>query len=91
MMVENNIKEINNDEITTKNEEIVNININTNIFDNMTDNETYSTYYVYIVKEDDTIDKILDKYGITKEELENYNCIENIKPFDKIVIPSNGK
>jgi len=91
MMVENNIKEINNDEITTKNEEIVNININTNIFDNMTDNETYSTYYVYIVKEDDTIDKILDKYGITKEDLENYNNIESIKPFDKIVIPTNGK
>jgi len=98
-MIENNIKEMNNMELvndineTVKSEEIVNnnININTNIFDNMNDSETYRAYYVYIVKEDDTIDKILDKYGITKEELENYNCIENIKPFDKIVIPSNGK
>lgn len=86
-MVENNIKEINKDEDVVNN----NININTNIFDNINDSETYSTYYVYIVKEDDTIDKILDKYGITKEDLENYNNIESIKPFDKIIIPTNGK
>ena len=40
------------------------------LFSNLDDTETYSTYYVYIVKEEDTIDKILVKYGITKEELE---------------------
>ena len=76
-----------------KSEEIVNnnININTNIFDNMSDSETYSTYYVYIVKEDDTIEKVLDKYGITKEELENYNNLDSFKPYDKIIIPTNGK
>lgn len=98
-IVENNIKEINNKKTTDNtfneitNEEIVNnnISINTNIFDNMNDNETYRAYYVYIVKEDDTIDKILDKYEITKEALENYNNIESIKPFDKIIIPTNGK
>jgi len=83
VMIENNVKEIMEDNS--------NININNNIFNNMNDAETYSTYYVYIVKEDDTIDKILDKYKITKEELENYNNIENIKPFDKIIIPTNGK
>lgn len=75
----------------TEEENISNININTNIFDNLNNQETYSTYYVYIVKEEDTIDKILDKYKITKEDLENYNNIENIKPFDKIIIPTNGK
>lgn len=64
---------------------------NINIFDNINNNETYSAYYVYIVKEEDTIDKILDKYKITKEELSNYNDIENIKPFDKIIIPQNGQ
>jgi len=86
-IVEKNIKELENNEKTTNN----NININNNIFDNLGDNETYSTYYVYIVKEDDTIDKILEKYNITKEELENYNNIESIKPCDKIIIPTNGK
>lgn len=84
-IIENNIKELN------KEENIINTNINTNIFDNINDNETYRAYYVYIVKEDDNIDKILDKYKITKEDLENYNNIENIKPNDKLIIPSNGK
>lgn len=103
--IENEIEDIDNSIITMENntniieknikelekEEIINYNINTNMFDNINDNETYSTYYVYIVKEEDTIDKILDKYKITKEDLENYNNIENIKPFDKIIIPTNGK
>jgi len=88
----NNIVENNVDKMI-KNEEIVNnnVNINTNIFENMSGSETYSTYYVYIVKEDDTVEKILDKYGITKEDLENYNNIESFKPYDKIIIPTNGK
>ena len=67
-----------------------NIEIN-NIFNTDSANETYATYYVYIVKEDDTIDKILTKYNITKEDLETYNNIESIKPYDKIIIPTNGK
>ncbi len=75
------------------NEENININnnINTNNLFNVEGNETYKTYYVYIVKEEDTIDKILDKYKITKEDLELYNDITNIKPLDKIIIPTNGK
>lgn len=82
-VIEKNIEQLNIDNKVT--------NINTNLFDNISDNDTYSTYCVYIVKEDDTIDKILDKYGVTKEDIENYNNIENIKPYDKIIIPSNGK
>lgn len=57
------------------------------LFSNLDDTETYSTYYVYIVKEEDTIDKILVKYCITKEELESYNDITGIKPGDKVIIP----
>ena len=38
-------------------------------FSNLDDSETYTTYYVYIVKEEDTIDKILIKYGITKRSI----------------------
>lgn len=76
-----------------------NININQNInkekdfniFDNVDDSETYQAYYVYIVKEDDTIDKILDKYHITKEEVALYNDLENIKMGDKIIIPSKNE
>ncbi len=57
------------------------------LFSNLDDTETYSTYYVYIVKEDDSIDKILSKYGVTKEELEDYNDITEIKPGDKVIVP----
>lgn len=57
------------------------------LFSNLDDTETYTTYYVYIVKEEDTIDKILTKYGVSKEELEAYNDIASIKPGDKVIVP----
>lgn len=60
------------------------------LFSNLDDTETYTTYYVYIVKEDDIIDKILTRYGITKEELEAYNDIANIKPGDKVIVPKTN-
>lgn len=95
-IVKDNI--INEDNSIVKNNPIINEdnininnNINTNNLFNVEGNETYKTYYVYIVKEEDTIDKILDKYKITKEDLELYNDITNIKPLDKIIIPTNGK
>ena len=58
------------------------------LFSNLDDSETY---YVYIVKEEDTIDKILIKYGITKEAFEDYNDITNIKPGDKVIIPKTSE
>lgn len=75
--------------------ENVNENINTNesvnLFDNISNAETYSTYYVYIVKDGDTIDKILEEFKVTKEELSNYNDISNIKANDKLIIPTNNE
>ena len=71
---------------------IINNNSNDfNIFENIDNSDTYVTYHVYIVKEDDTIDSILDKYGVTKEDLSNYNDITNIKPKDKIIIPNKNE
>ena len=61
--------------------------ITADLFSNLDNTETYTTYYVYIVKEDDTIDKILTKYGVTKEDLEAYNNIAEIKPGDKVIVP----
>ena len=48
----------------------------------------YSVYRVYVVVEGDTINKILEKYKITSEELSHYNDINNIKPGVKLIIPS---
>ena len=64
--------------------------ITADLFSNLDKTETYTTYYVYIVKEDDTIDKILTKYGVTKEDLEAYNNIAEIKPGDKVIVPKTN-
>ena len=72
----------------TLTEEVISNNFN--IFDNMDNSDTYMTYYVYIVKEDDNIDKILNKYNVTKEELSLYNNIEDIKKGTKLIIPSSN-
>lgn len=75
---------INNDN-ETENE-----NINNNIF-TPSDEEQFVTYRVYKVTDSDTIDSILTKYNITKEELSDYNNIENITPGTKLIIPTNEK
>ena len=79
---------------------IENINVNNNsveddskydssLFNNLESGETYSTYHVYIVKEEDTIDKIMEKYSVSKEDLSNYNDLNDIKPGDKVIIPTS--
>ena len=50
--------------------------------------ETYSTYCVYIVTEDDTLDKVIDKYHITGSELADYNELDSFAPGMKLIIPS---
>lgn len=49
--------------------------------------ETFSTYYVYIVRESDTIESILDKYKITKDQLQGYNDLGEVKVGSKLIIP----
>lgn len=58
------------------------------LFDHMDDSiETYQSYKVYIVREGDTLEAILEKYSMTKEEIEAYNDMKEIKIGDKIIIP----
>lgn len=59
------------------------------IFDSLDSNETFTSYYIYIVKEEDTIDKIMLKYNVTKEEIALYNDIGNIQIGDKLIIPQS--
>ena len=51
--------------------------------------EKYVTYRVYTITNNDTLDNILKKYNITKEELAKYNNLDNINPGIKLIIPSN--
>ena len=50
--------------------------------------DTYLTYRVYMVKDDDTLEQILEKYEITKEQLADYNNLEEFAPGVKLVISS---
>ncbi len=59
------------------------------LFDNFDDsNETYATYKVCIVKESDTLESISLKYNVSKELLEQYNDVSELKIGDKLIIPA---
>ena len=58
-----------------------------NVTYNEDTNETYKSYTVYIVRENDNIESIITKYDTTRDDLEKYNDISNVKIGDKIIIP----
>ena len=51
------------------------------------DNETYGTFVVYMIRQDETINTILEKYNTTLEEIEKYNEIKDLKVGTKLIIP----
>jgi len=66
-------KEIIDNEVSVKKEEVK-------------ENNDYTPYKVYIVREGDTIESIIEKYKVTRETLEQYNNLE-ININDKLIIP----
>ena len=50
--------------------------------------ETYETYSVYIVRENDSLEEIINKYNTSREKLEEYNNLNEIKIGTKIIIPN---
>lgn len=61
------------------------------LFDNFDNsNETYTTYKIYIVREGDTLDLLIQNYGITKEELSLYNNIVELNVGDRLIIPTKA-
>lgn len=59
------------------------------LFDNFDDSkEAFTTYKICIVKENDTLESILATYNITKETLQQYNDISDVKIGDKLIIPA---
>ena len=53
------------------------------------DNEEYVAYNVFIVREGDTLESILEKYNIELEELKKYNDLGELKLGDKLIIPNS--
>lgn len=49
--------------------------------------ETYGTFLVYIVRQNETINTIIEKYNTSLEELEKYNDLNNLGIGTKLIIP----
>ena len=59
------------------------------LFDSFSDDsDTSESYYIYFYRENDSIEGVLQKYNITKENLSLYNNINDLKIGDKLIIPS---
>ncbi len=70
-------------QVETKKEE----NQVSSIFSSINQEETFVTYYVYIVREQDTVDSIIEKYKTTREELSLYNDLNQVGIGTKLIIP----
>ncbi|MCH5166417.1 MAG: LysM peptidoglycan-binding domain-containing protein [Erysipelotrichales bacterium] len=57
------------------------------LLNNISKEEKYITYHVYVCENDDTIESISKKYNITKEEIFDYNSEEEIRSGVKLIIP----
>ena len=51
------------------------------------ENETYGTFVVYIVRQNETVNSILEKYNTSLVEIEKYNDLKNIEIGTKLIIP----
>ena len=89
--IQNNIEVVDNVE---KTKEVVNDNNNNkevmdsifSIFANT--EETYATYSVYILRENDNLEEVINRYKISREVLAEYNDLDNLRVGSKIIIPS---
>jgi len=53
--------------------------------------EKYVSYHVHIVRNDETLETILAKYGTSLENLESYNDLNNMTVGTKLIIPSSNE
>ena len=83
------IEEVRTEEVIKPESKSVEI-INNDVFENIDVENAYRTYKVYIVRENDTLESILEHFNVSKEDLENYNDISSITVGLKIVIPTNN-
>lgn len=51
--------------------------------------ESFATYSVYIVRDNDTLESIMNKYKVRREELEDYNDLDHLITGTKIIIPTH--
>lgn len=60
------------------------------LFSSLTDEaDTFATYSIAILREGDTLEKVMDRYQISKDKLEEYNDLGTITLNSKIIIPTS--
>ena len=89
--IQNTIEVVNNVE---KTKETVNDNNNKEVMDSIfsifaNTEETYATYSVYILRENDNLEEVINRYKTSREVLAEYNDLDNLRVGSKIIIPSN--
>ena len=68
--------------------EVIDNNDVGSLFTSLKDSEeTFSTYLVYIMRKEETLESIITKYNTNKELLEQYNDLSNLNVGSKIIIP----
>lgn len=88
--VEVNTEVIDNEEQIEEKNERLDEEIKENIISSINNEEdTYTTYYVHIVRENETIESICEKLKTTKDIIEQYNDLTTLSINDKLIIPKN--
>ncbi len=54
------------------------------------ESDTFTTYSVYIMRENDSLEKVMDKYKVKKEDLEMYNDLSTVELNSKVIIPTKN-
>lgn len=81
---------VNDDEILSKDNDfnVDSKDENESLFVHLDENsETYGTFIVYIVRQNETINSIIEKYNTSIEEIEKYNDIKDLSIGTKLIIP----
>ena len=91
-LIESNRGDIKEDEEEDEEDEDDNIMVTgekiRTLFDSLDDaDDSFASYNVHIMREEDTLESITMKYKVTKEELKDYNDIDHITLGAKIIVP----
>lgn len=87
-MVDNEEKEANKRDDDTLNISEITDNITSGF---LSAEEKYSTYKVHIIRENESVETVMEKYNVSKEELEKYNSLDNVMMGTKIIVPLSNE
>ena len=87
--VELNVEEERNVEVKEEKVEKIDINeTSKEVKVEVNNNSDFTTYKIYILREEDNIETVMAKYNVSRECLEEYNNLNELKIGDKLIIPS---